>query len=82
MTITVGSAHLSLDAREILTVRDGRGARVVCLSGVVWITQEGDLRDVVLRGGASFVLDRPGTALVTAVEVSRVRVEQPALAAA
>ncbi len=82
MILTVATARLFLDARQILRVRDGVGARVVCTSGVLWITQEGDRRDVVLRGGASFVLDRPGTALVTAIETSGVRVEEPALTAA
>ena len=82
MILSMATDQLFLDARQILLVRDGVGARVVCMSGVIWITQEGDLRDVVLRGGASFVLDRPGTALVTAIEASRVRVEEPALTAA
>ena len=52
------------------------------MGGVVWITQEGDDRDVILHGGGRFVLDRPGTALVTAIETARVRVEETSLAAA
>ena len=41
--------------------------RVACLSGSLWITQDGDLRDIVLGAGESFELDRPGDALISAL---------------
>ena len=82
MMLSVATPQLSLDSRQIVLVRDGLGARVICMSGVVWITQEGDLRDTVLHGGGSFVLDRHGVALITAIQTSRIRVEEAVLAAA
>jgi Protein of unknown function (DUF2917) len=39
---------------------------VSCVVGVVWITQSDDTRDVIVNAGESFVLDRPGLALVAA----------------
>lgn len=45
--------------------------RVACLSGSIWITQDGDLRDIVLGAGESFDLDRPGDALISALDDSR-----------
>jgi hypothetical protein len=55
-----------LEAGELLDVHDGEGLRVICVNGAVWITQSHDPRDVVLSSGQSFVLDRPGLALVSA----------------
>lgn len=52
---------------EILRIDDAKGHSVVIVKGMLWITQEGDLRDVFLTDGDSFVFDRPGTALVQAI---------------
>ena len=43
------------------------GRRVECLSGVLWITQDGDLRDVILETGDAFTFDRSGAALLSAL---------------
>ncbi len=48
-----------------------RGRRVECLSGSIWITQDGDLRDVVLAPGEAFDFDRRGDALLSAFADSR-----------
>jgi hypothetical protein len=57
---------LHLNNREILDIRDGEGLRVSCLRGVLWITQSNDTDDIVVRAGGSFVLDRPGLAIISA----------------
>jgi hypothetical protein len=56
---------------RIRRVPAARGCRVECLSGSLWITQDGDYRDVVLAPGESFEFDRPGDALVSALADSR-----------
>lgn len=60
------SKPLYLAARELLDIHDGQGLAVTCLEGVLWVTQSNDPRDVVIKTGQSFVLDRPGLALVCA----------------
>ena len=55
-----------LRAREVFDIRDGKGLAVRCLAGSLWITQDGDTDDVVLKAGECFVLDRRGLALVSA----------------
>ena len=48
-----------------------KGRRVEVLSGSIWITQDGDLRDIVLQDGEAFDFDRPGDALLSAFADSR-----------
>jgi Protein of unknown function (DUF2917) len=78
MNLVSNPAATRLAHRSILDLRDRKGDRVECLDGSVWITQDGDPRDVVLDAGESFTLDRPGTALVYALADARVVVQRPA----
>ena len=55
----------------------GRGLEVKCVRGSLWITQHGDLEDRVIGNGQSFVLDRPGLSLVTALGEPAVVVVKP-----
>jgi len=48
-----------------------RGRRVEVVSGAIWITQDGDRRDVVLASGEAFDFDREGDALLSAFADSR-----------
>lgn len=66
MTPRPSQVPRQLRAREVLDVRDGQGLAVRCLAGALWITQDGDTDDIVLKAGQCFVLDRPGLALVSA----------------
>jgi hypothetical protein len=52
-------------------VHGERGRRIEVVSGAVWVTQDGDRRDVVLQGGDAFDFDRSGAALLSAFADSR-----------
>ena len=58
-------AARQLTAREVLSIRDGLGRTVTCCAGMLWITQEGDPRDIVLGTGQRFVINRQGLALIS-----------------
>ena len=47
------------------------GQRVECLTGALWLTQDGDPRDIVLAPGESFAFDQRGDALFSALDDSR-----------
>jgi hypothetical protein len=66
MATPVSHRPLRLNTGELLDIHDGEGSEVVCLEGAVWITQSNDRRDIVIEAGESFVLDKPGLALVCA----------------
>jgi hypothetical protein len=66
MSAQQDAIKLQLKAREVINIHDGEGLTVACLDGLVWITQANDFEDIVIHDGESFVLDRPGLALVSA----------------
>ena len=55
----------SLPRHVSLGLQRRAGDRIECVSGIVWVTQDGDLRDIVLNAGESFRLDRSGRVLVS-----------------
>ena len=66
-----------LKARELLPIRNGIGVEVKSLRGDLWITQDSDPEDRIVEAGQSFVIDRPGVTLVTALLGPAVLVLQP-----
>ena len=68
---------IHLKERESLRLQDGAGWEVRCLLGNLWITEEGEREDTILGCGQSFVLDRPGLSLVTALGGAALAVVQP-----
>jgi len=61
----------SLGKGRVRHVHAQGGRRVECLSGSLWITQDGDRRDIVLTAGEAFDFDRRGDALLSAFADSR-----------
>jgi len=66
MTTRFADEPVRLNTGELLDINDGEGFVIKCLEGALWITQSNDPRDIVLGAGESFVLDKPGLALVCA----------------
>ena len=57
---------INLARGYLVRIENACDAQVRVEKGVVWLTQERDTRDVMLRSGESFRLDRDGTALIEA----------------
>jgi len=53
------------------SIEDGRGSSVQCLEGALWLTQQGDARDIVLKAGDKAVIERDGTSIVFALRDAR-----------
>ena len=66
-----------LAKRTVHRIENGKGAEVFCLKGTVWLTQEGDPRDVILGAGQSFLLDRKGVAVAYALKDAAIAVGVP-----
>lgn len=77
MTIDFGPSSFNLPREGVVLLREASGARVLCLSGALWVTQEGGRDDVILKDGESFRITRGGLTLVTALRGSELRVIEP-----
>ena len=52
---------------------DRRGEVISCISGTLWITQEGDLKDFIVEAGRNFWVTKPGTVVVQALDDSKIK---------
>ncbi len=50
---------------------DRRGDVISCMSGLMWVTQEGDFKDYIVEAGRSFWVTRRGTVIVQALDDSK-----------
>lgn len=64
MNLDLAEAGIVLKAQQFLRIDESQHARIRCEDGTVWITQDGDPRDVVLGAGQQFTVDRPGQVVV------------------
>jgi hypothetical protein len=78
MNLKSDRAELRLESRQILRLRDASGTRVQCLKGALWITQDRDPEDHFIGAGDGLTLDRPGLALIHAIEPAECVLSEPA----
>jgi hypothetical protein len=57
---------VELAARDVVTLPNLRSATLRVTRGTLWITQEGDPQDVVLRAGDNWAVERNGLTVVEA----------------
>jgi hypothetical protein len=57
---------VDLTAREMLQLPDVRGTTLRVTRGILWITQQDDTQDIVLRPGDNWVVERNGITLIEA----------------
>jgi DUF2917 family protein len=79
MMIQGAPAMIALDAESSLRIEHAAILEIECLSGVLWITREGDVHDRFIGPGESFNPSGRGVTLATALERTLVRmIERPA----
>ena len=67
MHIELGAGAVRLGPNQTLKVVDGAGSTVCALQGTLWITEENQLRDIVITPGGCYRLQHPGIALVNSL---------------
>lgn len=68
---------LHLPGGSLLQIENGRDLLVHVWEGSVWLTQERDQRDILLKAGEWFRLDRQGRCVVEATKPSAIALTSP-----
>ena len=77
MNMNLTNANIRLEPRREISLHDAAGVELTCLTGQVWLTMEGDTRDITLSTGDQHTIERNGLTLVNAIEPSLVHVRVP-----
>ncbi len=67
MRIELRSGNVQLGPNQTLRVVDGAGSTVCAVEGSLWITEENQPRDIVLKPGTCYRLRERGIALVNSL---------------
>ncbi len=69
-------SEIDLDGLELLKLEFGQpGARVLCTSGTLWLTQPGDPHDHIIKAGQSFTPNQCGIVLVQGLPCGKARIQ-------
>lgn len=77
MQIELTQRHIALERYHALSMTDAAGAQVEVRTGRVWLTMDGDARDIFLAPGDTHAVERNGLTLISAIQPSVVRVQPP-----
>jgi hypothetical protein len=67
MKIELGAGAVRLGPNQTLKVMDGAGSTLCAVEGSLWITEEGQQKDVVIENGACYRLRQRGLAFISAI---------------
>lgn len=70
MQLEIDSSTLTLARDTLLSVQNGRGTRLLVRSGSIWVTQEGESKDSVVRAGQVFTICKAGRTVISAFEAA------------
>ncbi|HLL10423.1 MAG TPA: DUF2917 domain-containing protein [Rubrivivax sp.] len=65
--------HLRIAEGQSICIGDAAGRTLNCLAGSVWITHDGDPKDVIVDSGESYRVTRPERMIVFALRNSAMR---------
>ena len=68
--------RLRLATGAVASFADCKSLQILAIDGQLWITQEGDGRDVIVRPGMSYLSNRHGKLVVQALDRSVIEVRR------
>jgi Protein of unknown function (DUF2917) len=81
MPLNVRKPELAMDTGEIFTIDDAEGIRILARKGAVWVTEEGDVKDHIVRPGDTLTVAHPGRTVVQALQPSWISIGEGVVAA-
>jgi len=76
MNLVVNNSALLLERWDTVELIDAAGATAALDKGCLWITMDGDRRDIVLGAGQSWTVERNGRTLLHAEAPSTLRITE------
>lgn len=70
-------SSINLAAARHLTLDNARGTLVRVTRGIVWITQEHSIADIILHAGDAWTVERNGRTVIQAHDDARLCLPQP-----
>jgi len=67
MDLSQIAASIPVHSGRPVRLQNGFGRRITVIEGNVWVTQDGDPRDIVLGAGEDFIFDRRAMAVLSAL---------------
>lgn len=77
MLVNPPRSPVALERGHPLPLPPSRGTEIVCEAGSIWITQDHDIRDIVLGPGQRFTLDVDAPAILQAFDDATVSIRRP-----
>ena len=77
MMIDVSAGEIRLADNSPISLRGGRGLRIVCTEGIIWITLAGEPGDIFLKPGQVHVVQGNGLAIVESIGCGSLRISKP-----
>ena len=79
MLVALDTPRFALEPGQVVSLDDACGALIEPAGGRLWITEEGERTDYVVRPGETFVVSRAGRTVVQAVEHAWITLREGAL---
>ena len=67
MKVEIENAAIELGPTQLLRLKCAAGVRIFCRSGLVWVTQEGEIGEDFLRPGEAMILRSRGVTVAQAL---------------
>ena len=75
MDMIIEAPVLSLEPGQVVTLDDAAGVRIRATEGVVWVTYEDSLKDLIVGPGETLVVARNGRTVVQALQPTHVALQ-------
>ncbi|MBK8325304.1 MAG: DUF2917 domain-containing protein [Betaproteobacteria bacterium] len=79
MHLDLDTPRFALEPGQVVSLDDASGALIEPTGGRLWITEEGERKDFVVRPGETFVVSRGGRTVVQAVDPAWVTLHEGVL---
>ena len=75
MDMIIEAPVLALQPGQVVTLDDAEGVRIRAAEGIVWVTYEDSVKDVILGPGETLVVARNGRTVVQALQPTHVALQ-------